>query len=91
MKTLEELKAGATITPAEAYEYAAAYMEPEHIDHHESDLYLMIDDVSRVIVGALDNTALLSVFRSQIEPRELWYELPFCFTPWWSERLNKEA
>lgn len=91
MKTLEELKAGAKITPAEVYEHAAAYMEPAHIDHHESDLYLMIDDVSRVIVGALDNTALLSVFRSQIEPRELWYELPFCFTPWGSERLNKEA
>ena len=50
MKTLAELMNGATITPGEAYKYAAAYMDPEHIDHHDSDLYLMIDDVSRVIV-----------------------------------------
>lgn len=83
MKTLEELKAGAKITPAEAYEYAAAYMEPEHIDHHATDLYLMVDDVSRVIVGALDNNILLSVFRSQIDGK-LWYELPFCYLPAWT-------
>lgn len=83
MKTLEELKAGAKITPAEAYEYAAAYMEPEHIDHHESDLYLMVDDVSRVIVGALDNTALLSTFTSWVDGTR-WYDLPFCYLPAWT-------
>lgn len=88
MKTLEELKAGATITPGEVYEHAAAYMDPEHIDHHESDLYLMIDDVSRVIVGALDkdNRALLNTFTSWIDETR-WYELPFCYIPFW-ERLN---
>lgn len=84
MKTLEQLKAGATISPVEAYEYARAYMHPEHIDHHATDLYLKINDVSRVIVGALENTALLSTFRSDIEPRELWYELPFCYIPGWT-------
>jgi len=87
MKTIADLAAGATITPAEAYEIATANMDPEHIDHHDSDLYLKVDDVSRVIVGALENTALLSTFRSNIEPRELWYELPFCYMPFW-ERLN---
>lgn len=86
MKTLADLAAGATITPAEAYEIAAANMAPEHIDHHESDLYLKVDDVSRVIVKALDNTALLSTFRSWID-NSVWYELPFCYTPFW-ERLN---
>ena len=83
MKTLEELKAGAKITPAEAYEYATAYMKPEHIGHYCSDVYLMIDDVSRVIVGAFEYTALLSVFRSQIDG-QLWYELPFCYLPAWT-------
>lgn len=81
MKTLADLAAGATITPAEAYEIAAANMDPEHIDHHASDLYLKVNSASSLIVGALDNRALLSVFRSNIEPRELWYELPFCYTP----------
>ena len=90
MKTLEELKNGATITPAESYEYAAAYMDPEHISHHESDLYLKVDDVSRVIVGALDNDALLSTFTSWID-NTLWYELPFCYDPFWIRLLHKEA
>jgi len=83
MKTLEELKTGATITPGEVYEHAAAYMEPEHIDHHESDLYLRVNDVSRVIVGALNNTALLSTFTSWIDGTR-WYELPFCYIPGWT-------
>lgn len=83
MKTLEELKAGATITPGEVWEIASANMEPEHIDHHESDLYLKVNDVSRVIVGALDNTALLSTFTSWIDGAR-WYELPFCYIPGWT-------
>ena len=86
MKTLADLISGAKISPVEAYEYARAYMDPEHIKHHESDLYLKIDDVSRVIVGALDNTALLSTFTSWID-NSRWYELPFCYMPFW-ERLN---
>jgi len=80
MKTLADLAAGATITPGEVYEIAAANMAPEHIDHHASDLYLKVNDVSRVIVGALDNTALLSTFRSWID-NSVWYELPFCYLP----------
>lgn len=80
MKTLADLAAGATITPAEAYEYARAYMDPKHIDHHESDLYLLVNSASSLIVGALDNRALLSTFRSQID-NQLWYELPFCYLP----------
>lgn len=83
MKTLEELKAGATITPGEVWEIASANMEPEHIGHYESDLYLRINDVSRVIIGALDNTALLSTFTSWIDGTR-WYELPFCYIPGWT-------
>lgn len=83
MKTLEELKAGATITPGEVWEIASANMEPENIDHHASDLYLKVNDVSRVIIGALDNTALLSTFTSWIDGAR-WYELPFCYIPGWT-------
>ena len=84
MKTLEQLKSSETITPGEAYEIAAANMDPEHIDHHESDLYLKVNSTSSVIVGALDNRAMLSTFVSDIEPRALWYELPFCYIPGWT-------
>ena len=82
MKTLAELNAGATISPVEAYEIAAANMDPAHIDHHETDLYLLVNSASSLIVGALDNRALLSTFRSEIDGK-LWYELPFCYLPGW--------
>lgn len=83
MKTLADLAAGAKISPVEAYEIATANMDPEHIEHHESDLYLLVNSASSLIVGALDNRALLSVFRSQID-NKLWYELPFCYMPGWT-------
>lgn len=91
MKTLADLISGATITPGEVYEIAAANMDPEHIDHHESDLYLQVNSASTIIVNALDNRALLSTFRSNIEPRELWYELPFCYNPFWAALFHEEA
>lgn len=90
MKTLVDLAAGATITPGEVYGIAAANMDPEHIDHHASDLYLKVDDVSRVIVGALDNDALLSTFTCWYDGTH-WYELPFCYDPFWTALLHKEA
>ena len=83
MKTLADLAAGTTITPGEAYEIAAANMDPAHIDHYCRDLYLLVNSASSLIVGALDNRALLSVFRSQIDGK-LWYELPFCYIPGWT-------
>ena len=83
MKTLADLAAGATITPGEVWEIASANMEPEHIDHYETDLYLRINDVSRVIIGAMNNTALLSTFTSWIDGTR-WYELPFCYIPGWT-------
>lgn len=86
MKTLADLAAGATITPTEVYEIAAANMDPEHIGHHESDLYLKVNSASSLIVGALDNRALLSTFTSWID-NSVWYELPFCYMPFW-EHLN---
>lgn len=90
MKTLEELRSGETITPGEVYKYAAAYMDPAHIDHHESDLYLQVDEVSRVIVNALDNRALLSTFTCWYDGTK-WYELPFCYAPFWGRLSHQEA
>lgn len=90
MKTLADLVAGATITPGEVYEIAAANMAPEHINHHKTDLYLLVNGTSSLIVGALDSRALLGTFRSDIEPYARWYELPFCYTPGWTRDPWKE-
>jgi hypothetical protein len=83
MKTLADLISGETITPGEVYEIAAANMDPEHIGHYESDLYLKVNSASSIIVSALDNRALLNTFRSNIDGA-LWYELPFCYIPGWT-------
>jgi len=83
VKTLADLISGETITPGEAYEIAAANMDPEHIDHYCTDLYLKVNSASSIIVSALDNRALLNTFRSNIDGA-LWYELPFCYIPGWT-------
>ena len=70
------------LTPGTIYAAAVAALPACDIDHHASDLYLKRTPASAALVGRLDNTALLSVFRSQIDGR-IWYELPFCFTPFW--------
>ena len=67
MKTLADLMNGTTITASEVYEIAAANMDPEHIGHYESDLYLLVNSASSIIVGALDSRALLNTFRSDID------------------------
>lgn len=83
MKTLADIAKGAIVEPGEVYQIAAANMEPEHIGHYATDLYLKVNDISRAIVGALENRALLSMFRSEIDG-QLWYEFPFCYIPGWS-------
>lgn len=83
MKALADLAAGATIEPSEAYEIAAANMDPAQIGHHCTDLYLLVNSASILIVGAIDNRALLNVFRSETDGK-LWYELPFCYIPAWT-------
>ena len=70
------------LTPGTIYAAAVAALPACGIDHHASDLYLKRTPASAALLGRLDNTTLLSVFRSQIDGR-IWYELPFCFTPFW--------
>lgn len=69
------------LTPAEIYAVAVATLPPEDIDHHASDLYLKRTPAAVALVDRLENKSLLSVFR---DPAGVpWYELPFCFTPYW--------
>lgn len=69
------------IQPGEIYAVALATLPAEDIDHHNSDLYLKRTPAAVALVARLENKALLSVFR---DPDGVaWYELPFCFTPYW--------
>ena len=65
------------LTPSTIYAAAVEALPACDIDHHESDLYIKRTPASVALIGRLDNTALLSVFR---DPDGVaWYELPFCY------------
>lgn len=58
---------------------ARKFMEPEDIDHHDSDLYLKVNDTSRMIVSnAMKNIAHVDTFISNIEPHVPWFDI------WWA-------
>ena len=69
------------LTPGTIYAAALAALPACDIDHHDRDLYLKRTPAAVALVGRLDNTVLLSVFRDP--DGVVWYELPFCFAPYW--------
>lgn len=67
--------------PGEIYAAAVATLPASDIDHHGSDLYLKRTPAAVALVNRLTTKSLLSVFR---DPDGVpWYDLPFCFTPYW--------
>ncbi len=69
------------LKPGEIYAVALTTLPANDIDHHNSDLYLRRTPAAVALVNRLENKALLSVFRDS--NGIAWYELPFCFTPYW--------
>lgn len=57
---------------------AREFMNPEDIDHHESDLYLKVNGISAQIVHNIVDSVQVKTFISNIEPHDLWYEI------WWA-------
>ena len=69
------------LQPGEIYAAAVAVLLAADIDHHNSDLYLKRTPAAVALVNRLENKSLVSVFR---DPSGVpWYDLPFCFTPYW--------
>lgn len=69
------------LQPGEIYAVTLETLPAEDIGHHNSDLYLRKTPAAAALVARLENKSLLSVFR---DPAGVpWYELPFCFTPYW--------
>ena len=73
------------------YERLVKVMKPWDIDHHESDLYVRVTHESKRIVQEYADELYdemgvdfeFSTFYSNINPHELWYDLPFEYTPYW--------
>ena len=74
------------LQPGDIYAAAVEALPASDIDHPNSDLYIRRTPAATAIINRLENKALLSVFR---DPDGVtWYELPFCFAPYW-ESPNK--
>lgn len=69
------------LQPGEIYDIAIKVLPMEDIDHHNSDLYLRKTSASSELVNRLTTKVLLTTFRGL--DGYIWYELPFCFTPYW--------
>ena len=55
------------------------------IDHHETDLYVPVNDTTRAIVAEYEHRANVTTFRSQID-NALWYDIPFAYLPAWDKK-----
>ena len=69
------------INPGDVYAVALQILPADDIDHSGSDLYLRVTPTSKTLIKRLTNRALLSVFTDG--DGCAWYDLPFCFTPYW--------
>ena len=64
------------------------------LDHHESDLYALVDHESRRIVEAFPfkgkTRKNITTFISQIDGKT-WYEIPFSYDPFWGKVNTRDA
>jgi len=80
------------VNPGNICEIAMKTLPAEDIDHHESDLYIRKTPESTALINKMQykDCGLLTTFRDQIEG-DIWYELPFCYSGFWQERLSGRA
>lgn len=67
------------------YEEAVRSMNPEDIANWQTDLYLKVTPESRRLVEKYDYKNLVETFIDNID-HELWYDIPFAYTPGWEWR-----
>lgn len=57
-------------------------------DHHESDLYVPVNAQTKTMMNDYEYARLVTTFKDQVTGN-LWYDIPFAYTPWWEERVEK--
>ena len=60
------------------------------IDHHESDLYIPVNEFSMNIVREYKFKDNVTRFRSRIDGA-MWYDIPFAYEPFWELRRIQSA
>jgi hypothetical protein len=56
--------------------------------HHESDLYIPVNDQTKKLIGDYEYTMLITTFKDRVSGK-LCYDIPCAYTPWWEERVGK--
>lgn len=70
------------------YEVAAATLPPDHIDHHETDLYIKVTPESRALISDYEFRNQVETFLSPLD-NCLWFDIPFAYTPEWERRYKE--
>lgn len=84
---IKQMASEEEVTPENICELAMKLLPAEDIDHHATDLYIRKTPESEKLINKMKNKSLLSTFIDNID-HVVWYELPFCYTPEWEERLK---
>lgn len=66
------------MTCTELYKKAVETMEARDIDHHYSDLYLKVNNISRDLINNYEYKNQVKTFIDNID-HVLWYEVPFAY------------
>lgn len=56
-----------------------------NLDHHESDLYVIICEASSKIVAKYPHKDNVTRFKSAIDGK-MWYDIPFAYKPFWTKK-----
>ena len=58
------------------------------IDHHESDLYVPVNQTTEAIIAQYRFKSNVTRFISQID-RKPWFDIPFAYQPYWDEKTRR--
>ncbi len=58
------------------------------IDHHASDLYVPVNEITRLILETYEYRCNVTTFISNTD-KKLWYDIPFAYTPFWERKEGK--
>lgn len=55
-------------------------MKESEIDTHESDLYVLVNDISKKVIDQYEFKNNVTTFKSNTD-KQLWYDIPFGYMP----------
>ena len=57
--------------------------------HHESDLYVPVNDATTKLVNQYEFKQNVKMFTCNID-KKLWYDIPFAYMPFWEKASRRQ-